>query len=364
MALSALRAVVPALALSLAAGGVSGAAPVPADAGAPPAETVPPSADTVAPPADHHVHVWSDAAVDALLEIQEKVGQAVIPPEEARPLGAEEALAGLDSAGIRTGVLLSNAYFFGNPEYEAEDEYREVRAENDYVARQVREAPDRLVAFLSVNPLADYAVREMERLADAPEFVGLKLHLANSDVDLRRDAHVEKLRRVFRRANDLGLAVVIHLFTRRDDYGERDAEIFIDEVLPAAPDVPVQVAHMGGGGGFAESTVEVVDAFAAAREDHPERMDRVIVDLAAVPHPEHLAEGREDLLERIRAINERFLEAVRTLGPDRILYGTDWPAVSMPAYLDGLRESLPMEAEAFRDLVDDRAPYLPEARER
>jgi len=342
MALSALRAVAPALALMLAAGG--------------PAEP--------ATPADHHVHIWSDAAIDALLEIQEKVGQTVIPPEEARPLGAEEVVAALDSAGIRRGVLLSNAYFFGNPEYEAEDEYREVRAENDYVARQVREAPDRLVAFLSVNPLADYAVREMERLADAPEFVGLKLHLANSGVDLREDAHVEKLRRVFRRANDLNLAVVIHLFTRREDYGGRDAEIFIDEVLPAAPDVPLQVAHMGGGGGFDEGTAEVVDAFAAALEDHPERMDRVIFDLAAVPHPEHLAEGRPKLLKRIRTINQRFLEAVRAVGPDRILYGTDWPAVSMPRSLDGLRESLPMDAEAFRDLVDDGAPYLVEATER
>lgn len=318
---------------------------------------------TGAPPADHHVHLWSRSGVDALLEIQEKVGQTVIPPDEARVLGADEIVAGLDSAGVRHAVLLSNAYFFGNPELDAEDEYRKVRAENDYVARQVRMHPERLTAFFSVNPLAEYALEEMERLADEPEFTGLKLHLANSDFDFRDSAQIVRLREVFRRANELDLPVIVHLRTRREDFGRREVETFIDAVLPAAPDVPVQVAHLGGESGFDAGTAAAVEAFASALEEHPARTDRLFFDMAAVPVPAHRARGDSALLEKVRAINDRVAEAVREIGPDRIVYGTDWPVVSMPAYLEGLRGALPMSEKTFRDLIDDTAPYLPSEEE-
>lgn len=312
----------------------------------------------IGPPADHHIHLWSPAAVDLFRTMQEELGEAVIPPDRLHPLDGDDVVAALDSAGIRRGVLLSTAYFFGSPEYDARDEYAKVRAENDYVARQVRHHPDRLAAFFSVNPLADYALREIDRLADSPEFEGLKLHLANSDFDFRDSANVERLREVFSRANERGLPVVIHLYTRNEEYGGEDVETFVDEVLPAATDVPVQVAHLGGGGGFGTATREAVDAFAAAFEEHPERMDRVFFDLSGVPHPEYLAQGREEVLKQVRVINDRFSATVRTLGPDRIVFATDWPVVSMPGYLDGIREDLPLDEETFADLIDDAAPYL------
>lgn len=202
--------------------------------------------DTVRPPADHHVHVWSPAARDVGIQIQKTLGQEVVAEEEMRVLSGDDVIAGLDSAGMERGVLISTAYFFGIPDVSVENERAKVQAENDYVARQVAPHPDRLVGFLSVNPLADYALDEIERLANHEAFAGLKLHLGNSDVDLRDGEDVARLREVFARANELGLAVVIHLGGRSDSFGAPDAEAFVNEVLPAAPDVPIQVAHMAG----------------------------------------------------------------------------------------------------------------------
>lgn len=310
------------------------------------------------PPADHHLHAWSGRAVDALLRLQEATGESVISDDEAAPLRAENALAALDSAGVERGVLLSTAYFFGSPDIDFENERPRVQAENDFVAEQVGAAPDRLTGFCSVNPLAAYALEEIRRCDSLPAITGLKLHLANSDVDLHDARHVERLRRVFGTANDLGMPLVVHLQTRREGFGRAEADTFIDEVLPAAPDVPVQVAHLGGNSGYDPATHGAVQAFLAAFEDHPERTDRVYFDLAAVPLPISMAGDDSARIAAWKEVNARIAEAVRKIGPDRIVYGTDWPAVSVPRYLAGVRESLPLEAARLRNLLDDAAPYL------
>jgi predicted TIM-barrel fold metal-dependent hydrolase len=316
------------------------------------------SSGPAVPPADHHVHVRSESATGAFRKAQRALDQQVIPEERLVPLDGDDAVAALDSAGVETGVLLSVAYMFGLPDVEFEDERRKVRAENDFVARQVERHPDRLVGFFSVNPLADYALEEIERGADDPRLTGLKLHLANSDVDLRDSEHVDRLAEVFGTAEELGVPVVIHLWTRTEDYGAEDVDAFVDRVLTAAPTIPVQVAHLGGGGGFSASTQRAVEAFARAFRDHPDRTENVVLDMAAVPVPEALAEGDSALVERVRKANRGFAEAVREIGLDRVVYGTDWDAASMPTYLEGVRSDLPLEAAEIRDLVDDRAPYL------
>ena len=310
-------------------------------------------------PADHHMHVWSADARDLLLEAQRAVGQEVIAEEDARALTGADAVAALDSAGISRGVVLSNAYFFGIPDVEVEDEYTRTRAENDFVARQVAQYPDRLVGFFSVNPLAEYALREIDRLTDRPEFVGLKLHLGNSDVDLRDSADVRRLREVFTRANDAGLAIVIHIGGRSADFGAADAEAFLTEVLPAAPDVAVQLAHMAGPGGFGPGTKASLETFAAAIERDAEATENLLFDLSGVPHPLSMAQGDSTLIRRIEEINGAFLEAARTVGFDRVVFGSDYPSISVAVYFQGIRETLALSDAEFRDLVDDPAPYLP-----
>ncbi|HEX8903777.1 MAG TPA: amidohydrolase family protein, partial [Longimicrobiaceae bacterium] len=107
------------------------------------------------------------------------------PPLFASPFDADSLVKLLDAAGIRRGVVLSLAYLFASPFFPTTpDEQERVRAENDWTAAQVARYPDRLVGFCSVNPLKDYAIQEIERCARLPRMRGLKLHFANSGVNV------------------------------------------------------------------------------------------------------------------------------------------------------------------------------------
>lgn len=308
------------------------------------------------PPADHHMHVWSEAARDALLRILSETREA--EPPDVPTFDGEAVVKQLDAAGIRKGVLLSTAYFFGSPDVDFRDEYRKVREENDWVARQVAAHPDRLLAFFGVNPLAGYATREVERCASVPECSGIKLQLANSDVDLHDSTHVRALRDVFGAADRNELPVIVHLQTRREDFGRREVEIFVDRVVPAAPDIPIQVAHMGGDSRFDAPTRRAVEAFLTAFEEDPEGTANIYFDMALVPMPLSHARGDSARRARFDEMNQAFSEAVRRIGPDRIVFGTDFPEYPPGAYVEGLRKSLPLPDSLLRDLLDDRAPYL------
>src|SRR5918999_4745964 len=159
------------------------------------------AAGQVAPAADHHQHLFSPAMV-ALLDTTNSM----------QPVSARDVVAHLDSAGIRRALVLSVAYIYGSPARTIADEYTKVRAENDWTAAQAAEYPERLRAFCGLNPLEQYALDELARCAKDPRLRhGIKLHFGNSDAQLENPAHVEQLRRVFRAANDHGMAIVVHM---------------------------------------------------------------------------------------------------------------------------------------------------------
>lgn len=301
------------------------------------------------PVADHHIHIPSEATAKYLrdaadFDIEAKSG--------------EDVVRFLDEAQVETGVLLSLAYMFGRPGTNFENEYGKVRRENDYVARQAAEYPDRLVAFCSVNPLAEYAVKEIERCARKPHLKGLKLQLANSKVDLRDTTDVHRLAEVFGTANQRRLPIVVHLWTG-SEYGRKDAEIFIRRVLPEASDVTVQVAHMGGKGMFDNATVAALKAFEEAMESGEVDMKNVIFDLGAVTaDPSRaLAKGDTTRAEGYRTTHRRTARWVKRLGPDRVVFGSDYFARSVPDYVATLR-ALPIEERVLRDVFDNTAAYL------
>lgn len=81
-----------------------------------------------------------------------------------------------------------------------------------------------------------------------PTFRGAKLHLEESDVRLTDSLHLGKARAVFAEANRPRLPIVVHVSNNRPD-AAATARAFLRNVLPAAADVPVQVAHLHGGAG-------------------------------------------------------------------------------------------------------------------
>jgi predicted TIM-barrel fold metal-dependent hydrolase len=169
-------------------------------------------------------------------------------PRTVAPIAADYLVALLDTAGIERTVVHSLAYQFGSGRSESPTEYERVKAENDWTAAQTERFRDRLRAFCSFNPIKSYALAELTRCANSGAFRGIKLHMGNSRVDFEKPADVERLRAVFAAANARKLPIVIHLATYGTPYGRKGAMTFLDQVLPAAPDITVQIAHLASPG--------------------------------------------------------------------------------------------------------------------
>ena len=303
------------------------------------------SAGGLAPIADHHQHLFSPA-IAALVSTDSSKFQ---------PLTARDIVPLLDSAGIRRAVVLSIAYMYGSPSRSVEDEYAKVRAENDWTAREVAQYPERLVVFCSFNPLKEYALRELARCSkDANLRRGIKLHLGNSDVQLENPAHIAQLRRVFKAANDRRMPIVAHLranISKKRPYGPIQTRAFLEQVLPVAPDILIQVAHLAGTGpGYEDppaDSVMAVLAEAVAKGDP--RTRRLFFDVTSVVD------------RNISPVNAALVaKRIRQVGAERVLYGTD------AAVGDNLRpreswaafRRLPLTDAEFERIARNEAPYL------
>lgn len=307
------------------------------------------------PSAEHHLHIRSEAGTDALVRILEETqGREDLQIE---PLaGADDVIALLDSTGTARGAVLSTAYFFAMPDVDFQDERMLVRRENEYVAQEASKYPDRLAAFCAVNPLSDYALEEVRWCGDGDRFTGLKLHFANSSVDLRNADHRDKLRQVFRVANAQDLALVVHLWTRNPEYGARDVNLFIEHVLPEAGNTPVQIAHLGGPGSFSSVTNTAAKEFAGAIEKENPVTENIFFDLAEVPHNPDRAKNEEEQVKMERA-NRQMVDRIRDLGTERVLWGSDWIA-GPPAVYKTKLQSITNYSDIWKDIRSNKAPYL------
>ena len=292
-----------------------------------------------APLVDHHQHLFSSAT------------KALAP--NISPVSADDLVRLLDQAGIRRAVVLSLAYQFGNPNRPpVDDEYAKVRAENDWTSKEVARFPDRLRGFCAVNPLKEYAFQELRRCARDPHLrFGLKLHFGNSDVDLDNPEHVAKLRDVFQAANANRMAIVVHMrpsVTKRRPYGTAQARIFVDAVLPAAPDVPVQIAHLAGAGGYDDPSIdEALGVFVEACKADT-RTARLYFDASGVA-------GLGQWIDKADLIATR----IRQLGVHRVLYGSDGTTdLLRPREAWAAFRQLPLSDAEFRIIVSNVAPYM------
>lgn len=299
----------------------------------------------VTPAADHHQHLFSPA-IAALLATGSGGPQ---------PITARDLVALLDSAGIRRALVLSVAYMYGSPARTVDDEYAKVRAENDWTGAQAAQYPERLRAFCSFNPLKEYALEEIARCAKDPQLRhGIKLHFGNSDVQLDGPEHVEQLRRVFRAANDHRMAMVVHLrasISRKRLYGPAQARTFLDQLLPLAPAIPVQVAHLAGTGpGYDDPPADSAMAvLAEAVENRDPRTRQLSFDVTTVADHDISAGSAALVVRRIRQV-----------GVERILYGSDAAAGGnlAPRERWAAFRRLPLTDDEFKRIAANVAPYL------
>ena len=261
------------------------------------------------------------------------------PPLE-NAFTAQQLVAKLDEAGIERGVVLSDAYYFALTPETLPGEYEKVRAENDWTAAQVAQFPRRLVAFFSVNPLRDYALPELERCVATGRFKGLKIHLNAAQLDFRSPEQVGKVRRLMEAANRHGLPMIIHVRSS-NEYGREDAEVLLRELVAAAPDVPIQIAHLWGGESFSGTALAAYADAVAAGDPVAKHLYFDISGVAGWAKPAEIAE---------------IVAGIRRIGLSRILYASDAP----PAEAWQAFRKLPLTEEEFRIIAGNVAPYMRE----
>ncbi len=156
------------------------------------------------------------------------------------------------------------------------------RPDNEGVARLVAAHPDRFRGWIFLNPRNNPGVLdELERWRAVPGMIGIKLH------PHWHDYRTEILGPVLRRAEELGLPVLIHLgFRKRGDFRA---------ICREHPRLKVVSAHAG---------FPFYQDLWAYRGECP----NLYVDLSSPYIDEALARA-----------------AVQAMGPDRCLYGTDAP---------------------------------------
>ena len=291
-----------------------------------------------------HIHLSVEKGADGLWRIAAETMGFPTPngfptPEEGNPpVTGELVVKELDEAGIKKAVVLSVAYQWGNAE--------KMRTENDWVAEQATLYPDRLIPFFSFNPLSEYALEELERCAKNPRFKGIKLHFGSSRVDIRKPEHAEKLRQVFRAANKHRLPLVVHLW-RIGDYEEKggeDARVFLEKLMPEAPDIKIQIAHMAGGGQMTESALAV---FADAITAKDPRTKNLYFDVTTSVSP-----------DSPRPILQRTAARLRQIGLERILWGSD-QSFDNPTGKQWLffRALMPLTEAELKQIANNVAPY-------
>ncbi len=255
----------------------------------------------------------------------------------------------MDEAHISRAVVLSTAYSLANPhKAPVPQEHQAVRRENDWTADQVARHSDRLVGFCSVNPLRPYAVSEINRCAKNPNLhTRVKLHFGNSDVDVNNPAHLAQMKKVFRAANRNRMALLIHAHANvnfKRPYGAREARVFVEQLLPDAPDVVVVLAHMAGAGAFESTTQEAAAVYAEALARQDPRVRNLFFDACV-----SASETEAPLLAQF----------IRRVGVSRVFYGSDAPVTgNLPLNALERWHKFPLTSEEFRTIESNVAPFL------
>jgi len=289
----------------------------------------------VVPRVDYHQHLVSPAFAP-IVNSAERNGDAL--------------LRELDAAGIGRAVVLSVGYSFADERKGLSDPDGRTRAENDWTSAEVVRSRGRLIGFCSANPLRPVALQELERCLSLPGMVGIKQHLGNGGVSLRNPEHLARMRELFALAQRLRAPVLIHMRARGgSNYGAEDARLFLERVVPAAPEVEIVVAHLGvSGPGYGAQADEVMAVFGEAGERNDLSMRNLYFDVATNVTAETSPDEAALIARRIRQV-----------GPRRVLYGSDLnpPGESVRAGWDIFRTKLPLSPAEIATIAGNRPRF-------
>ena len=225
--------------------------------------------------ADIHAHVFPEKLADkAPASISAFYGGMEVACNPATP----QKMAFYEQEAGITRFVMSNSATTAH----------QVHSINDFLPQAVKNIPG-AIAFGSIFPGMDGAIEELER-AKALGIRGLKVHPDFQKVPLDDPAGVP----IYRRAAELGLPVLFHMGDDRYDYSTPER---LMNLLRQVPDLQVIAAHFGGWRAWAHSY--------------------------ECPLPSCVLYDTSSTLPMIQ--RDMVLRMLDRFGPERFLFGTDFP---------------------------------------
>jgi hypothetical protein len=172
---------------------------------------------------------------------------------------------------------------------------------NAWTCQVARENPG-LVAFISLDPMMDEEALVAEVEERAREGAkGIKLHPANQ----RFFPNDHRLWPAYAKAQELGMAIITHSGSMAlvADPEHHDHPYNYRDVLRDFPRMNLVFAHMCRG--FGDEVAEVMREFPNAYLD-------TSAAISGIPNPFAISD-------------EEAIAMIRRVGPDRVLFGSDWP---------------------------------------
>jgi len=221
---------------------------------------------------------------------------------------ADELIAQMDRAGV------DKALIWLKPPYD-----KNIDPENRAVHEAVRAHPDRFLGFGWVNPRLghDHAVDTIRRCYEEYDFLGIKFNGAQDDYVIDDGERVLPL---IERAARYGRPLAFHI---GGDFPENTHPYRLGAIARRFPETRFILIHLGGA------------SFPA--------LERAAIETVAA-HPNIDVIGS--------AIHERaILQALQTLGPERLCFGSDMPFFFMHTRLALYEALLRDVSPAARDAV-------------
>lgn len=234
----------------------------------------------------------------------------------------EELIDAMDAARVNMAVVMGVGWTDRDMATEA----------NDYIIRSVGRFPTRLVGFCSVNPAwGESAIREVERCAgEGVRGIG-ELHPDTQGFDV---SSKEVMAPLMEAAHGLGLIVLTHSSEPVGHFYPGKGRTTPDKLYAFARNFPentIVCAHWGGGLPFYGLMPEVAG-----------ETQNVYYDTAASP---------------FLYSQEIFSTVVGLNGPDRILFGTDFPLINHPRLLKQVEDAA-ISDEARKKILGGNARAL------
>ena len=172
--------------------------------------------------------------------------------------------------------------------------------------------------------------------------------------------HLSMLKDVLGHADKLNLPVLIHFLSRNPEFGAKDAQIFMDEIVAKLPGLKIQMAHLGCGG-LMDKMIEMFNAFIEGFEKNPQfNKKRFMMDIAAV-----ISDGSKPLTMALTPEQEaKITEQIRRWGVESVLFGTDYPVFEPGEYVLMVKDKLHLSEAEFEVMCQNKWLFDGEAKSR